>query len=83
LQIGGTSAAAPLWAAIAALTDHQIGGRLGLFNYFLYFFDSASGYTRQFHDITVGDNGYYPAGADYDMATGIGTANIAFLEFSF
>ena len=76
ILIGGTSCAAPLWSGIAALADTHVGKRLGLFNYLLYPFDSSAGYASQFHDITIGDNGYYPASAAYDMSTGIGTPDI-------
>lgn len=76
LRFGGTSCAAPLWASIAALDVAQHKGRLGLFNYIVYPFDSTAGYAKQFHDITQQDNGFYPAGTGYDMATGIGTPNI-------
>jgi kumamolisin len=75
-QIGGTSAAAPLWAGIAALLDVQQRGLVGQFTSFLYQLDP-NGYNSQYHDITQGDNGFYPAGADYDMASGIGTPDIA------
>ena len=76
IRLGGTSCAAPLWAAIAALDVQHHGKRLGLFNYILYPFDSTSGYAHQFHDITQQDNGYYPAKPGYDMATGIGTPDV-------
>jgi subtilase family serine protease len=76
IRLGGTSTAAPLWAGIAALDDAHHHARLGLFNYFLYPLDSPAGYASQFHDITKFDNGFYPAGPTYDMATGIGTPDI-------
>ncbi len=76
IRLGGTSCASPLWAAITALIDHQAKGRQGLLNYYLYNFDSPAGYASQFHDITLQDNGHYPAGATYDIATGLGTPNI-------
>jgi kumamolisin len=76
LEIGGTSTAAPLWAAIAALADNFHQGRLGLFNFYVYKLDSSGGYTNQFHDITVGNNGLYPAESGYDMSSGLGTPNI-------
>lgn len=77
IRLGGTSCAAPLWAAIAALdVQHHGGKRLGLFNYILYPFDSTAGYASQFHDITLQDNGYYPAKPGYDMATGLGTPDV-------
>ena len=81
IRLGGTSCAAPLWAGIAALTDEHVEGRVGLFGYLVYPFDSVAGYASQFHDITLYGNGILPAGpynagADYDMATGVGTPDI-------
>lgn len=78
--VGGTSAAAPLWAAIIALTDQyalaQGGNNLGFLNPLLYtMLNSSTLYPRAFHDVTSGDNLFYPATSGYDMATGIGTAN--------
>jgi hypothetical protein len=78
--IGGTSAAAPLLAAIIADADTyslaHSGTRLGYANPFFY---SEAG-TSMFNDITVGTNGTtayagYPAGAGYDMATGLGSVD--------
>jgi kumamolisin len=76
IRLGGTSCAAPIWAAIAALDDHYHGGRLGLFNPIVYQFDSSVGYANQFHDITRFGNGYYDAGPGYDMSTGVGTPDV-------
>jgi len=76
IRFGGTSTDAPLWAAIAALIDHQNGGRVGLLNYYYYSFDSTAGYSSQFHDIVLYGNGHYPAGVNYDMPTGIGSPDI-------
>lgn len=77
-RYGGTSCAAPIWAAITALYDAR-HGRIGLINYSLYGFDSTTGYAHQFHDITLGDNGYYPAGTAYDMSTGLGTPDVYYI----
>jgi hypothetical protein len=74
--IGGTSCSSPIWAGIAALYDVHHHGRQGLFNYIVFPFDSDAGYASQFHDITGYNNGFYPAGKYYDMATGIGTPNV-------
>ena len=79
-RVGGTSAAAPMWAAIVALADQyslvQGGNNLGFLNPLLYaLFNSSTLYARAFHDVTSGNNLYYPATTGYDMATGIGTAN--------
>jgi kumamolisin len=76
IRFGGTSTSAPLWASITALIDHFTGARQGLLNYYFYSFDSAAGFKSQFHDITSFDNGHYPAGPAYDMATGLGSADI-------
>ena len=47
-----------------------------MFNYLVYPLDSTAGYASQFHDITLFSNGFYPAGPNYDMSTGIGTPDI-------
>ncbi len=36
-------------------------------------------YASAFHDITVGNNGYYSAGTGYDEVTGIGSPNVSAL----
>ncbi len=82
--VGGTSAAAPLWAAFMALADASsaCGGKsIGFANPALYD-AAASAYTSDFEDITSGNNDYtgtngglYPAGPGYDMASGLGTPN--------
>ena len=87
--IGGTSAAAPLWAAFMALTDasSSCGGKpVGFANPALYGVAGGASYTSAFQDITVGNNDYtesnsglYPAGAGYDMASGLGTPDAAVL----
>jgi hypothetical protein len=85
---GGTSAAAPLWAAVVALADAAPacgGARLGFLNPVLYRLAAASP-GRYLHDITTGNNDYtgtsggrYPAGTGYDMATGLGSPDAAML----
>jgi subtilase family serine protease len=79
LQFGGTSCAAPLWAAITDLTDSFHNNRLGEPSFSLYKFDTSNGYAFQFHDVTAGRNGWFPATSNYDMATGIGTPKIYYL----
>ncbi len=86
VNAGGTSAAAPTWAALAALTDASSscpGHSVGFANQLLYK-AAATGYAADFTDITSGNNdytpdgysgGHYPAGTGYDMATGLGTPN--------
>ena len=82
--IGGTSAAAPLWAAFTALVNASSGCKrtpIGFANPVLY---TAAGnaYSTDFNDITSANNdltgtngGNFPAGKGYDMATGLGTPN--------
>ncbi len=81
---GGTSAAAPLWAALTALVNASsacAGSPIGFANPVLYGAADAA-YSNYFNDITSGNNdsvgsngGLYPAGAGYDMASGLGTPN--------
>lgn len=76
-QYGGTSAAAPLWAALAAINNQYAtangNGVLGQANLTLYkMFNTTQPY-QAYHDITSGNNLYYPATTGYDLATGIGT----------
>jgi kumamolisin len=73
---GGTSCAAPLWAAFTALVNQQRiangKGAIGFPNGLLY--QLGSRYATDFHDINDGStNLYYPAVTGYDDATGLGT----------
>jgi subtilase family serine protease len=82
--VGGTSAAAPVWAALLADADSSSachGSAIGFANPALYAAASAN-FGSYFNDITSGNNDYlgtngrlYPAGAGYDMASGLGTPN--------
>lgn len=80
-EFGGTSAAAPMWAGLAALLVQSFGKRIGFFNPTLYALgaQSASLAVPPFHDITTGNNLYYPATTGYDLATGWGTPDAAAL----
>jgi kumamolisin len=78
-QFGGTSAAAPLWAAIIALTDSVHSNRLGEASFVLYSYLTPNGYHYQFHDVTTGNNGWFPGRPNYDMGSGIGTPKIYYL----
>lgn len=66
---GGTSAVAPLWAALVALVNQKRGTPAGFVNPALY---AATG-TKVLHDITSGNNGAYAAGAGWDACTGLGS----------
>jgi hypothetical protein len=75
--VGGTSAAAPLWAGMAADINQYLSGlnvpTLGSASSLLYWlFNGAQPYLA-YHDITSGTNLFYPATAGYDLATGMGT----------
>lgn len=65
--IGGTSAVAPLWAALLALINQRLGKPAGFVNALLYTHPSA------LHDVTSGSNGAYAARAGWDPCTGLGS----------
>jgi kumamolisin len=65
--IGGTSAAAPLWAALIARVNQLSGKPAGLINATLYKNSAA------LRDITSGNNGDFAAAAGWDACTGLGS----------
>jgi kumamolisin len=69
--LGGTSAAAPLWAALIACLNEGVGKPVGFLNPVLYK-SLSSGVLR---DITQGDNGAYSAKSGWDPCTGFGSPN--------
>ena len=75
--VGGTSAAAPLWAAYTALINQQRATNglksVGFMNAALYPILSGGSYGADFHDVTTGSNLFFPAGTGYDDATGLGS----------
>jgi subtilase family serine protease len=89
--MGGTSAAAPQWAAIVALANELRGrqGRLplGQATPQLYAIGRSKGdYQPDFHDITSGNNALggdltqmpgFSAGPGYDLTTGLGTPDVS------
>ena len=85
--VGGTSAGSPQWAGIFALANTARASAskapIGFANPALYSISHGSRYANDFHDITSGNNilagstaGFY-AGPGYDLATGLGTPNVA------
>jgi subtilase family serine protease len=80
ISVGGTSAAAPLWAGAAADINQYLTGlgksRLGFANPTWYLLACNSQTYTPFHDVTSGNNLYYPATTGYDQATGIGTPDV-------
>lgn len=83
---GGTSASAPLWAALVAIADQMAGRPLGFINPTLYKLGLSARYHRDFNDITVGNNSVntlsikvpgYDAVPGWDPITGLGSPNAA------
>lgn len=77
--IGGTSAVAPLWAALVARLVQSTGRPLGLAQPALYDSVRAGQVAEGFRDITVGDNGAFSATPGWDACTGLGVPNGASL----
>ncbi len=87
--IGGTSAAAPMWAVMATLANHKFAHdgftKLGFLNPLIYQIGQSNlgtSYSNDFQDVQVGNNyttgdgkNEYPAGLNYDMASGWGSYN--------
>ena len=84
-DFGGTSCAAPLWAAFTALVNQQAIAHglstVGFINPAVYSIGNSSSYTNDLHDITRGNNtnsasptGFFAA-TGYDLCTGWGTPN--------
>lgn len=65
--VGGTSAVAPLWAALVARINAAAGEPAGYVNAKLY------GRPAAFNDITQGNNGYFTAASGWDACTGLGS----------
>ena len=84
--IGGTSAVAPLWAALIARINQKLGGRVGFVNPQIYALPADLG---GFNDIVLGDNkcSYktfndvgYTAERGWDACSGLGSPNGAALS---
>ena len=84
-SVGGTSAAAPLWAGFTALVNQQAASLgespVGFLNPAIYALGKSANYSLAFHDITTGNNTNttvgtkYSATTGYDLCTGWGTPN--------
>jgi subtilase family serine protease len=79
---GGTSASAPMWAALIAVADQDAGHPLGLVGPAIYQIARGPGYRQAFHDVTAGSNTVrfppatitgYPAAPGWDPVTGWGS----------
>ncbi|HTB19780.1 MAG TPA: protease pro-enzyme activation domain-containing protein, partial [Bryobacteraceae bacterium] len=77
VEVGGTSAAAPLWAGFLALANQQIAAnkqsRVGFVNPLIYAIGAGSSFARDLHDISTGNNDGFNALTGYDLATGWGS----------
>jgi subtilase family serine protease len=85
-QAGGTSAAAPLWAATIALINQDLKKKglreVGFANPAIYWMgDNLSKLNpKPFHDVTVGNNLGFAATPGWDFATGWGSMDAAALD---
>ncbi|HEX4084998.1 MAG TPA: choice-of-anchor tandem repeat GloVer-containing protein [Chthoniobacteraceae bacterium] len=90
-SVGGTSCAAPLWAAFTALANQEAAANhekpVGFLNPALYAIASGTGYLAAFHDIATGNNfsasspAEFSAVAGYDLCTGLGSpAGMALID---
>ena len=83
--VGGTSCAAPLWAAFTALVNQQAAAQgkpsVGFINPAIYEIAESQMYANCFHDITNGNTTWsnspaaYYAAPGYDLCTGWGSPN--------
>ena len=69
---GGTSAVAPLWAALTARLVQALGRPIGPLQTRLYPAASKGTVPAGLRDITEGNNGGYRAGPGWDACTGLG-----------
>ncbi|GCE20174.1 hypothetical protein KDK_39740 [Dictyobacter kobayashii] len=78
--LGGTSAAASLWAGITADVNQFLLSRhifpLGSASVTLYQLYNTPQIYPPYHDITTGTNLYYQTRPGYDLATGLGTPDV-------
>ncbi|MFE2431293.1 peptidase S53 [Streptomyces sp. NPDC059373] len=70
--IGGTSAVAPLWAALSCRLSQALGRPLGMLQPVLYAGATPGHSPAGFRDITQGDIGAFAAGPGWDACTGLG-----------
>jgi len=85
LGVGGTSCAAPLWAAFTALVNEQGASQglkpVGFINPLIYSLAKTAAYTNLFHDVVNGNNTWsasptnFYAVPGYDLCSGLGSPN--------
>ncbi len=71
MVIGGTSAVAPLWAGLIAVSNAQNRKSAGFIQPQIY----AAKAAKAFNDIVTGNNGSFAAGPGWDACTGLGSPN--------
>jgi kumamolisin len=80
-QVGGTSAATPLWAASMVLVKQAAAkqgvARLGFVDPILYALASSPQPAPPFHDVTRGGNRLFAATLGWDYVTGLGSPDVA------
>jgi len=69
----GTSAVAPLWAALVARLNHALGAHSGFLNSLLYKLAWRHHEGGILRPITHGENGVYRAGPGWNACTGLGS----------
>jgi kumamolisin len=85
-QVGGTSAATPLWAGTIALVNQDLVNKglreVGFANPALYWMgqNASTLPAKPFHDVTTGNNLAFDAGTGWDFATGWGSMDGAALD---
>ena len=85
-QVGGTSAATPLWAGAVALVNEDLARQglreVGFANPALYWMgeNGSKLSARPFHDVAAGNNLGFDAAPGFDMATGWGSMDAAALD---
>jgi subtilase family serine protease len=81
---GGTSFAAPMWAAYVALINQKrvAAGKttVGFLNPLIYPQNVTSAYSLNFHDIISGTSGSYSAVKGFDLVTGWGSPNSGLID---
>lgn len=75
-EVGGTSIATPMWAAIGAIMEQALKRPLGNINPLIYQISRTDLYNSSFTQITEGTNGYYSARSGWNPVSGLGTPNV-------
>ena len=88
-EVGGTSAAAPLWAGVIALINQALKKkglrRVGFANPALYWMgqNQAKFPVNPFHDVSQGNNLHFDSTGGWDYGTGWGSMDAVGLEAAF